>query len=130
MTSPPTNYISHQQTKGYYVCPSYGPYTNSKKIRGLTGEKIVYLGKGNDYLQVSSIEITNKHRTASVHLFSIDILRHIIKKQEYLDNSAPTGKDDPITYIGVKRQSILYILLYSKVRVMFLKRRIILSFIF
>jgi hypothetical protein len=36
--------ISSQQTKGYHGCPCCGPLTDAKKIRGPTGNKIVYLG--------------------------------------------------------------------------------------
>jgi hypothetical protein len=36
--------ISGQQTKGYHSCLCCGPFTESKKIRGPNGDKIVYLG--------------------------------------------------------------------------------------
>jgi hypothetical protein len=114
--------ISGQQTKGYHACPCCGPLTDSKKIRGPSRDKIVYLGMRkrllprHEYRTNKRFNGSDEHGTAPPRLCSSDILHYAAERQEYLDNGgAPDGRDDPVHRTGMKRQSVLYDLPYWKV---------------
>jgi hypothetical protein len=118
--------ISGQQTKGYHNCPCCGLLTDSKKIRGPIGEKVVFLRMKKQlvvvhkYMSNKKFNGNKEHGTAPPSLSNGDILRYATKRQVYLNNGgAFEGKDDPIHYIEVKRRSILYSLPYYKVSGMF-----------
>jgi hypothetical protein len=114
--------ISGQQTKGYHACPCCGPLTDSKRIRGPSGDAIVYLGMrkrlppGHEYRTNKRFNGSDEYGRAPPRLCSFDILRYAVERQEYLDHGgAPGGKDDPVHRTRVKRRNTLYDLPYWKV---------------
>ena len=118
--------ISGQQTKRYHGCPCCRPFTDSKRIRGPNGDKIVYLGMrkwlpaGHDYRANKRFNDRNEHGTALPHLSSADILQYVEEREHFiLGGSILEGLGDPVHYMGVKRQSVLYDLPYWKILSLF-----------
>jgi hypothetical protein len=118
--------ISGQQTKGYHACPCCGPRTDAKKIRGPTGDKIVYLGMrkrlppGHEYKSNKRFNGEVEYKIAPPRLSSEDILKYARERKEYLGRGgAPYKRKDLVHCTGVKRQSILYSLPYWKVSAFF-----------
>jgi hypothetical protein len=78
--------ISGQQTKGYHNCPCCGLLTDSKKIRGPIGEKILYLGMrkqlptSHEYRGNKRFNGKEKHNTTSPRLSSTDIIRYVVEE--------------------------------------------------
>jgi hypothetical protein len=79
--------ISGQQTKGYHGFPHCGTWTDAKRIRGPTRDKIVYLGKRkclpphHEYKTNKRFNDQDEHGTAPPRLSSADILRFTSERQ-------------------------------------------------
>jgi hypothetical protein len=111
--------ISGQQTKGYHGCPCCGPLTDAKRIRGPSGDKIVYMGMrkrlppNHEYKTNKRFNGLEEHGTAPPHVSSSDVLRYASEREVYLGNGGtPDGREDPVRRTGVKRQSAMYFLPY------------------